>query len=257
MASYLPIINFHSIDDDGSTISFSPRKFQRGMSRLDERGFQTLTLRQVMDCLENRKPFPERSFLMTFDDGFQTVYDQAYPVLQRYGMTATVFLTVGMHTVTDPSRRLPPHEGHSMLSWREIVEMQQEGIDFGAHTMTHPDLTEVAPDRWEEEIVGSQRIIEDVLGAEVSAFSYPHGRFNRRIREIVQCHFACACSVKLNVVTLRSDPHALERIDAYYYLNRNWLFDLVRTRMLPWYVGLRGVPRRCRNRFSRHGVDLV
>jgi peptidoglycan/xylan/chitin deacetylase (PgdA/CDA1 family) len=253
MPDYLPIINFHSIDDDGSTISFSPRQFQRGLSRLHERGFHTLTLLQALECLEHRKPFPEQSLIMTFDDGFQTVYDQAFPVLRRYGMTATVFLTVGTRPVSDISQRLPAHEGRCMVSWREVIEMQREGIDFGAHTLTHPDLTKVAPDRWEEEIVGSQRMIADILGTDVPTFSYPHGRFNQRIHDIVRRHFQCACSVELNVVTLRSDPHTLERIDAYYYLNRDWLFDLVLSRSLPWYVRLRGLPRRCRRRFSRWG----
>jgi len=252
MPNYIPILNFHSIDDERSTISFSPHKFQRGLSKLHERGYRTLSLQQATHCIHQKVPFPQDSLIITFDDGFKTVYDQAFPALRRNDMSATVFLTVGKNTVNHQSHRLPSHEGRPMLSWHEIREMQQQGIEFGAHTLTHPDLTRLPLEQVEVELSGSKRTIEDILGIEVGCFSYPHGRFSQSIYEIARNYFLCACSVKLDVVTLNSDLHALERIDAYYYLKKDWIFDLILTPFFPWYIRLRSIPPRIRHKpFAR------
>jgi biofilm PGA synthesis lipoprotein PgaB len=70
------------------------KAFRRGVARLYENGYQTLSLLGVVDCLCQGKPFPTCSFVITFDDGYQTVYDEAFPVLQRYGMAATIEIMV-------------------------------------------------------------------------------------------------------------------------------------------------------------------
>lgn len=252
MTIYLPVLTFHSIDDRPSAISFSPKLFQRGMAKLHEKGYQTLSLMKTADCLRRGVPFPEHSLVITFDDGYQTVYDQAFPVLQRYGMSATVFLTVGAKGATHSANRLPSLEARSMLAWYEIREMQRWGIEFGAHTLTHPDLTRLPLEQVELEICKSKKILEDALGTEILCFSYPHGRFNHQSYEIVRHHFDCACSVKLGLVTLSSELYTLERVDAYYYLRKIWLFDLMWTRLFPWYIRTRSIPLRIRRAFSNN-----
>ena len=91
----LPVLTFHALDDRRSVISILPQVFRRGMARLHESGYRTLSLLAAVDCLRRGVSFPDRALVITFDDGYQTVYDEAFPVLQRYGMPATVFLTVG------------------------------------------------------------------------------------------------------------------------------------------------------------------
>jgi len=249
LAASLPVLTFHaldSVDPAGrwpSVISFSPRAFQRGMARLHEGGYRALGLPEVVACLRRGAPFPDRSFAVTFDDGYQTVYTEAIPVLQRYGLSATVFLTVGEKGPVNPSDRLPSLQGRTMLTWHEIGEMQQWGITFGAHTLTHPDLTRLSVDRVEAEVCDSKAIIEDALGAPVPCFAYPYGRYDKRSREIVRQHFACACSDRLGLITAGSDPYALERVDAYY-LRTDRLFDVMLTGLFPWYIRGRSIPRR-------------
>lgn len=246
----MPILTFHTLDDRPSIISFSPPVFRRGMARLHESGYQTLSLREAVDCLRRGGRFPDCSLVITFDDGYQTVYDEAFPVLQRYGMSATVFLTVGEKGTVRPASRLPSLNGRTMLAWHEIRQMQRWGIDFGAHTLTHPDLTRLPFDRVEAEICDSKVIIEDLLGAPVDSFAYPYGRYDRRSREIVRQHFACACSDKLGLITAGSDLYALERVDAYY-LRTDPLFEVMLTRLFPWYIGVRSIPRRIRRAVQR------
>lgn len=250
MAAYLSVLTFHSLDDGTSVISFSPRVFRRGMAGLHENCYQTLSLVEAVDYLRRGAPFPNRSFVITFDDGCQTVYDEAFPVLQRYGMSATVFLTVGEKGTARPAGRLPSLNDRSMLTWRQIREMQRWGIAFGAHTLTHPDLTRSPVDRIEAEVRDSKAIIEDALGVRVDCFAYPYGRYDYRSRDIVRQHFACACSDELGLITTRSDPYGLERVDAYY-LRTDRSFDLMLTRLFPWYIRGRSIPRSIRRAAQR------
>ena len=91
----------------------------------------------------------------------------------------------------------------------------------------------------------SKAIIEDALGAPVACFAYPYGRFDDRSREIAQENFACACSDRLGLVAVNSDPYALERVDAYY-IRSELLFGLLLKRTFPWYIWVRSVLRRTR-----------
>jgi peptidoglycan/xylan/chitin deacetylase (PgdA/CDA1 family) len=215
------------------------------MAKLHENGYRPLSLLEAVDCLRQRKPFPDRSFVITFDDGYETVYEEAFPVLQCYGLSATVFLTVGEKEEANPVHLLPSLNGRSMLSWNEIKEMNRWGITFGAHTLTHPDLTRLSLERVEVEIYDSKAIIEDALGVPVTSFAYPYGRYNYRIHEMVQQSFTCACSDKLGLMSVDSDPYALERVDAYY-LRSDKLFDLILTEKFPSYIQVRGIFRRIR-----------
>jgi len=250
MAARIPILAFHDIAGHPSVISIQPEVFRRGMARLYEHGYRTLGLLEAVDCLRRGAPFPDRSVVITFDDGYQSVYDMAFPVLQRYGMSATVFLAVGEKGTPEHAQRLPSFEGRTMLAWREILEMHRWGISFGAHTLSHCDLTHEPTGRIEAEIRGSKATLEEGLGAPIACFAYPFGRHDRRSREIVKHHFTCACSVRLGLVTASSNPYALERVDAYY-LRTDRLFDIMLTRLFPWYLRARGVPRSIRRALHR------
>ena len=249
MAYSLPILTFHAVDDRPSVISVSPRVFRRGMARLHENGYQTLSLLEAVNFMRQGKPFPNRCFVITFDDGYQTVFDEAIPILKGYGMSATVFLTVGEKSASNPADRLPSLNGRSMLNWQEIREMQCWGIDFGSHTLTHPDLTRLSSERIEAEICDSKAIIEDALSAPAACFAYPYGRYDNRSQEIVKKYFACACSDTLGLINPGSDLYDLKRIDAYY-LRTDMLFDLMLTRFFSWYVRTRNITRRIRRVFQ-------
>jgi peptidoglycan/xylan/chitin deacetylase (PgdA/CDA1 family) len=189
-----------------------------------------------------KKSFPEKSFVITFDDGYETVYDVAFPILQNYGMSATIFITVGENGTQKNGERIPSLEGRSMLNWREIQEMKRWGIEFGAHTLTHPDLTRLSRDRMEKEICDSKKIIENILGTPISCFAYPYGRYNESVLKLVQQHFTCASSDKLGFINANSEPHTLERVDAYY-LRTETLFNLTLTRWFSGYIWACSIPR--------------
>jgi peptidoglycan/xylan/chitin deacetylase (PgdA/CDA1 family) len=244
----LPLLTFHTLAAQPSVIAFPPDVFDRGMRRLHEKGYRTLSLLDAANRVRQRASFPARSFVVTFDDGYQTMYQAAFPTLLRHGMTATVFLTVGNKGRGRLTGRLPSLESRSMLSWDEVREMHRAGITFGAHTCTHPDLTQLSSHQARMEVADSKDMIEDALGTRIACFAYPYGRYDARVRDLIRAHFLCACSDKLGLITSHSDPYALERVDAYY-LRTARLFDVMGTSFFPSYVRIRSVPRRIRRAF--------
>ena len=247
MASWLPILTFHAIDRAPSVISFPPERFRAGIGGLRAAGLRVIDLLDAAGRARSAWGIPRGLCVLTFDDGFRSVYEEAFPVLVEHGMPATVFVTAG--GPGGRGGRPQPFLGREMLSPREMREMAEEGIRFGAHTLTHPDLTRLPTPRAREEIVGSKRRVEDWVGQEVSAFAYPFGRLDRRIAGIVRAHFACACTDRLGLVTRRSDPLALPRVDAWYLRFWRSLAPLG-SGLLPWFVWLRNVPRTLRRRLG-------
>jgi peptidoglycan/xylan/chitin deacetylase (PgdA/CDA1 family) len=242
MSDAIPILIFHTLDDRGLLISFPPQAFRRNMDGLHQRGYRALPLLEAAERVRQGRQFPPRSLVLTFDDGYQSVYREAFPVLQRYEMSATIFVTTGEHRPSGPGQRLPSCEHQPMLNWGEIREMHHWGVEIGAHTCTHPDLTRLPTEKIQAELCDSKAIIEDMLGAAVRSFAYPYGRYDRRSQEIAQQCFQCACSDILGQVTRHSCPHALERVDAYY-LRPDGLFGLMLTKWFPMYLSLRRLAR--------------
>jgi len=245
MTTSIPVLTFHAIEEHTSVISVSPQVFSHGIGRLHQHGYQTVSLLKAADIIRRGKSFAERSIVITFDDGYQSVYNNALPVLQRHGMSATVFLTVGMNKDTDSGGRLPSLGDRTMLSWDEIHEMHDSGISFGAHTLTHQDLTRLTNRQLENEIYSSKVIIEDALGIPILCFAYPYGRHDSRSRAFVQKHFACACSDRLGLIDAGCDLFAMDRVDAYY-LRTERLFGIMLSRFFSWYIRACNFPRRLR-----------
>lgn len=250
MGARLPLLTFHTLETARSVIAFPPDLFAEAIRRLEALGYRTVSVLDAAAWARGERAVPERAVVLTFDDGYRTVYEQAFPVLARHGMSATVFLTVGRARAGGAGERLPSLEGRPMLSWGEIREMHRAGVAFGAHTCTHPDLTRLPTPAVEDEVGTSKAIIEDALGAPVACFAYPFGRYDRRVADAVRARFACACSDRLGLISRRSDPHALERVDAYYLRGRRRL-GLLTTPLFPWYVRARSVPRGARRAWQR------
>jgi peptidoglycan/xylan/chitin deacetylase (PgdA/CDA1 family) len=172
----VPILMYHSISENlfGMShpyfhINTLPRVFSAQMRWLQQSGYRTLGLGEALEGLEVNADL-RKAVVLTFDDGYRDFYTEALPVLKQCGFTATIFLA------TDRIRETPARiEGADYLTWSDARELHSEGIRFGAHTVTHPDLRSLGPDELEQELGRSKEIIEDCLGTRVESFSYPHG----------------------------------------------------------------------------------
>jgi len=242
----VPVLTYHSIDDSGSVISTAPTKFREQMNHLSKSGSRVITLEEIIRCIRHNQPFPSGAVAITFDDGFKNVYDVAYPILAEFGFQATVFLVPGFcgrnNRWNKEAERIPILD---LLDWDPIVEMADNGIDFGAHTMTHPNLSKVSLERAIKEIGDSKTIIEKNLRKKVGFFAYPYGQQTEAIQDFVSCQFDAACSTQLDCVNLQSKLYSLPRIEMYYF-SKNNLFTLFGTPFFLSYIQLRRMLRLLR-----------
>jgi peptidoglycan/xylan/chitin deacetylase (PgdA/CDA1 family) len=206
------ILYYHSISDAPIRSSVSPAAFAEQMEHLRENGYRVLSLADVVRHIATRAAFPEKCVALTLDDGFKDNYQEAFPILQRAGFTATVFLTAA-YIGTD---RLPTLTRTDFvprpLGWNEVKEMHRHGIEVGSHTLTHPMLSRVSPDLARREIVESRRVIEEVLGAPVRFFCYPRGDFDGNVKRLVRdAGYLGACTTLPGVTDLSTDLYTLKR----------------------------------------------
>lgn len=232
------ILTYHSLDDSGSVISVRPKAFAEHMRILHESDVKVVPLSNVLEIINEGKS-TEKIVAITFDDGFQNFYKHGLPILQRYAFPATVFL------VTDYCGKdnVWPSQGSSivsqpLLNWDEVREMSKDGVFFGSHTKSHPDLTRLPVREVEEELVASKKAIEDATNQLVEMFAYPYGYSNETVRALTRNHFSLACSTTLGFVGPQSDLFDLERIDMYY-VRPSMFFQGIFSKEMNLYINAR------------------
>jgi peptidoglycan/xylan/chitin deacetylase (PgdA/CDA1 family) len=152
-------------------LTVSPRDFERQVRFLVAHGFTLLLASQVEEAVRRGLPLPERAVALTMDDGYRDNFDNAFPILRRHGLPATIFVVT--NSVGRPNR----------LEWEHILTMRRRRIGYGSHTVTHPDLTLLPLARLDFELRESKRVLEERLVERVSAIAYPAGQYNRQVAE--------------------------------------------------------------------------
>jgi len=160
-------------------------RFRRQMAYLKRFGYRVLDLEAAVQALFGGAALPSRSVVLTFDDGYRSFREHAFPVLKRFGFPATVFLVSGLL-----GKRAEWLEGGgpkpALMDVGEIRELHREGVRFGSHGITHPRLACLEPSAAREEIVGSRRMLEDLIGEPVEHFCYPYGDYDEGTRDLVE-----------------------------------------------------------------------
>jgi peptidoglycan/xylan/chitin deacetylase (PgdA/CDA1 family) len=191
----IPILMYHSISktlDSNRHPYFrtvtTPEVFAEQMRFLSSAGFVTLTFSEAAQLLRNtphqrvERPRlssrimsntqfavrPRRPVVITFDDGFRDFYTTAFPILDRLGFKATVFLTSKLIDGLFLT-------GQECLKTIEIQELAANGIEFGSHTASHPQLRRLSADEIVHELSSSKMMIENIIASPVFLFSYPYG----------------------------------------------------------------------------------
>ncbi len=180
------VIVYHSFDRGGSCVSVTPERFREHLSIIKSMGYSTITASEMVAAIGGGKPIPEKSVVLTFDDGLWNNYEVAFPILTEFGFTATIFLVTGYTGRTSTWERTPGIPALPLLTWDKIREMESCGIDFQPHSVTHPHLTRL-PDRdLERELRQSRGDIEDKLGKSAAIFCYPYGDYDTRVMDHLQ-----------------------------------------------------------------------
>lgn len=174
-----PILMYHRVDYDEEGLDWvvAPPVFERQLAFLRRQGYTGLTASQLADGLEGKIALPPKPVLITFDDGYTDNYTTAWPLLQKYGFNATIFLVsdyIGQDNRFDRGlSRLCP-----TMPLEQIRAMQKGGIEFGSHTCNHLSLPTLSEAERTEELERSRRDLSGLLDREVVSFAYPYSELN-------------------------------------------------------------------------------
>jgi peptidoglycan/xylan/chitin deacetylase (PgdA/CDA1 family) len=246
------VLMYHNICDDPEPglspyyqTNTSPAVFRQHMQFLADHGYKTITVTDLVAALNTRshslsapggegqgEVVPDRRVVLTFDDAFQSVYTEAFPVLQQHGFTASVFLPTAF--IGDTRRQFRPASGSRLstlnsqpsttldcLTWSEVAEMRRHGIEFGSHTVNHPELVKLSWLEIKSELVNSRNEIEQRLGEPATTFCYPFAfpqanhSFTQTLRALlVETGYSSCLTTRLGCVQPGDDPFSIKRLPA-------------------------------------------
>ncbi len=200
---HIPILGYHRVGpfrgDHVPTVS--AEAFERQLSFLARGHYRILSLEEVVRMLDERRPMPRRSVVITFDDGYEETHTVAWPLLRRFGFPAVVFIAPG--EVGRPG----------FVTWAQVEELAKDGVAVGSHTMHHSYIPLVKADRLAEEVIESKREIERRIGRPVQFLSYPIGGYTPQAQALAKdAGYRAACTTNRAAPGVPLDRFALRRI---------------------------------------------
>jgi peptidoglycan/xylan/chitin deacetylase (PgdA/CDA1 family) len=216
-ADRVPVLLYHSVASSCNPRfrdwAVTPEEFAAQMTHLADRGYRSLTVRQLVErVFERGEPLDPGTVVITFDDGFADFHELAWPELRRNGLAATIFMTTGYVGRTAEWLKSEGEGERPMMDWAQIEEIHSAGIECGAHGHEHLQLDTVSATRAETDIRRSKARLEEAIGP-VTSFAYPHGYYTRRVQAIVaEAGFSSACGVKDALSATDDDRFALARV---------------------------------------------
>ena len=227
----IPILMYHSISDEPESghpyfwLNTSPKRFAEHMQFLRDNNYKVIDLSEAAKMIStessgspnlptfHHSSIRQKMVVLTFDDGYRDFNTHAFPVLKQFGFTATVFLPTDYIGNGRPGIR-----GKQHLSWEEVRELHAQGITFGSHTCSHPQLREVGRDVLKDELARSHSAIETEAGA-CDGFCYPYkfpeqdGHFVTVLTDSIQSAGYDYCvSTRIGTTNTASDIFSLKRI---------------------------------------------
>jgi len=180
--AHVPILMYHYLSLPPPTadiyrkdLSVTPENFAAQLAYLKKAGYTSISLADLAYYLAGRRDLPPKPIIITFDDGYVDNYTNAFPLLKKYGFTATFSI------VTDPFDFGDPR----YMSWDNIIEMHAAGMEIGAHSKRHYDLRSNDTDFLVYEILGSKEAIEARINEPVRVFVYPSGKYTPLTEKVV------------------------------------------------------------------------
>ena len=218
-ADGLPILLYHKVAHyrpgaPAKSHYISPALFRAHMSFLARGAYRTVGVGDIVRYLRGEGVGVERPIAITFDDGYDCVYANAFPVLQEFGFRAIILVLAGyVGGVNDwePQRTTVVEP---MLQAEHIAEMARGGMEFGSHGMRHHHLTKLADDDLRAEMTDSKKMLEDLSGREVRCIAYPYGDHNERVRAAAaEAGYVAGCTTARGVNRPGDQVLALKRIN--------------------------------------------
>jgi peptidoglycan/xylan/chitin deacetylase (PgdA/CDA1 family) len=219
--SSIPVLMYHRIVPEAPKNSYhgiwvTTQLFEQNLHSLKHRGYSPMTFEQYQLFLNNEFILPKNPVILTFDDGYEDNYTFAFPLLKKYGFSAVIFL------VAETKRRTNFWDADEpqvpLMNNEQIREMSGAGIEFGSHTVTHPNLSHCSPEQLRKELFESKKILEQLTGKNIISLAYPYGAVNERIKSL-----AAEAGYKFGIAT-NSGP-------LKFYED---FLEIRRTQIFPW-----------------------
>lgn len=213
----LAILMYHRIAPSGGAATaryrVTPQAFEEQLRYLRDAGYYSVSLEQWQAAAETKQPLPGRPILLTFDDGDLDFLTCAWPLLQRYGFSTTVFLVAervaGVNAWVNAF-----DETLQLLGWDEIRHLRDQGVVFGAHSASHLPLTSLTVADVVREGARARSIIERELGRSVTAFAYPYGDFDPVVQHLIgACGYVYGLTCRVGKSRFQDNLLALPRIE--------------------------------------------
>lgn len=203
------LVYHHVAADTPPSTSISPENFIGHLEYLRDNNFTVMKLPELLAALEQKQPLPDKAVAITFDDGYISIYDTAFPLLQEFGYPFTLFVSTG------PIDR----QQRNFMSWQNIKEMSDAGVTIANHLVEHPYmLTRLDGEsegdwlaRLRSEILAAQRSIAQHTGQEHRLLAYPYGEYDNNIKDLILNLGFTGLAQNSGAVGFNSDPAALPR----------------------------------------------
>ena len=209
------------------------KNFDKQMHYLKRKGYTTISLESLSNYLDNKQQLPKKSVLITFDDGYYSVYKYAYPILERHGMKAIIFLSSNFInggknpekvTLCSPSIKSNLNalkdikqnpDSYLPLSWNNVHFLKSRGYSFGSHMMNHANLSKLSDLQLAKELKASKKKIELKINKNVFALSYPSGGYNCKVINFLKnkTNYKLAFTSQYGFVTKNMNKLELKRIN--------------------------------------------
>jgi peptidoglycan/xylan/chitin deacetylase (PgdA/CDA1 family) len=201
----VPILLYHHIAtaDKPSDYFVSPKTFERQMKWLKDMGYTVVSYADFYAAFIGEKNLPSNSVVITFDDGKRDQYENAYPILKKYGYPATFFIETGAIGEADT------------MTWEMVKDLADNGMEIGSHTLSHPYLSKTKPLRLVRyEIRKSRQVLTMNLDIPIRFFAYPSGAYTAETAEIVKnSGYLSAVTTDHGIYhRIGGDPYKIRRI---------------------------------------------
>ena len=225
------ILAYHRVHDDNERYSVGPQQFSEQMQFLEQHGYTAISLAEMADAFSGGAALPPKPVVITFDDGYEDNFSTALPILEQYGMKATVFVIAG-------KVGQPPY-----LSWEQAGQMLARGVEIGSHTFSHADLSQAGDEQKRQEILQSKTLLESRLNRPVHFLAYPFGKFDTAVFSLLQqAGYRGACTGIAGLNFAADPPYRWKRVNVPRPKLGLWEFRLrlLRAELVSWRDSLLG-----------------
>jgi peptidoglycan/xylan/chitin deacetylase (PgdA/CDA1 family) len=206
----VPILCYHRFSSScDSPLCMPAAVFEQQLRYLKQNGYRVIGPEALIDFLDYRKAIPQKAVMISIDDGYRSLYNVAYPLLKKYGFTATLLIYIDYVGVSKKA-----------ITWDQLRELKREGFTIGSHSIAHSDLSKQKEgedkkaylSRLKREIFRSKQIIDEKLDQDTLIFSYPFGRRNQTVISLSrQAGYRIGVTVDRGGNPFFADPFVVKR----------------------------------------------